>query len=76
MVDRRKSAKKISILHMRRADFRLVRKLLSKVPWENTFEGAEVQCWSLFKHNLLKAQEQKQFLNVGSQVDETEDQLG
>lgn len=28
MVDRRKSAKKISILHMRRADFRLVRKLL------------------------------------------------
>lgn len=59
LVGRRKSANKTSILYIRRADFRLLRKLGSKVPGENTFECAEVhQFWSLFKQCLLKAQDQ------------------
>ena len=57
--NRRKPASKTSTLDMRRADFRLLRELLSKVPWEKAFEGAGVhQCWSLFKYHLLRAQEQ------------------
>lgn len=40
-VDSRKSADKISTLDMR-AEFRLLRELISKVPLENTFAGAEV----------------------------------
>lgn len=56
---RRESANKTSVLYVRRADFMLIRKLVSKVAWENTFEGTEVhQCWSLFKQHPLKAQEQ------------------
>lgn len=39
--------------------FRLLRELVSKVPWETAFEGTGVhQCWSTFKHCLLKAQDQ------------------
>lgn len=45
--------------------FRLLRELVSKVPWKSTFEGFEVhQCWSLFKYHFLRAQEQ----NVRSQT--------
>ncbi|KAJ7414765.1 rna-directed dna polymerase from mobile element jockey-like [Willisornis vidua] len=69
-VDRRKSASETSTLLMRRADFRLLRELVNKIPWENVFAGAGVhQCWSLFKHHLLKAQEH-QFPNAGSQADD------
>lgn len=58
-VDRKKSASKTPALDMRRADFRLLRELVSKVPWENIFAGAGVHhCWSHFKHHLLRAQEQ------------------
>lgn len=58
-VDRRKSARKTPALDLRRADFRLLRKLASKVRWENVFGGVGVhQCWSLLKHHLLMAQEQ------------------
>ena len=56
--DRRKTATKTSTLDMGRADFRLLRVLV-KVPWETAFEGIGVhQCWSVFKHCLLKAQDQ------------------
>ena len=41
-VDKRKAASKTSTLDMRRANFRLLRELLSKVPWEKAFEGAGV----------------------------------
>ncbi|GAB0205816.1 hypothetical protein GRJ2_003047200 [Grus japonensis] len=57
--DRRKTATKTSTLDMRRADFRLLRELVSQVPWETALEGIGVhQCWSLFKGHLLRAQEQ------------------
>lgn len=58
-VVRRTSASKTSTLDMRRANLRLLRVLVSKMLWETTIEGAEVhQCWSVFKHHLLRAQEQ------------------
>lgn len=63
-------------LDMRRADVRLLRELVSRAPLENTFECAGVhQCWSLSKHQLLRAQENG-ILRVGSQADEAEGQLG
>lgn len=37
VVVRRKSASKTSALDMKRANFRLLRAILSKVPWENAF---------------------------------------
>lgn len=74
--DRRKSAKKTSTLDMGRADFRLLRAPVSEVPWENAFESPGVhQCWSLFKHQLLRAQEQA-IPEIKSQVDEAEGHLG
>ena len=43
--DRRKTATKTSALDMGKADFRLLRELVSKVPWETSFEGIGVhQC--------------------------------
>lgn len=39
-------------------DYRLLREVEVKVPWENVFTGAGVhQCWSLFKQHLLRAHE-------------------
>lgn len=56
--DREKTASKASTLDMRRPDLRLLRELASKAPWENAFEGVGVhQCWLLFWHHLLRAQE-------------------
>lgn len=58
-VDRRESARKTSTLDKRRAEFRLFRQLLSKVPQENVFVGVGViKNWSLFRHYIPKAQEQ------------------
>ena len=57
--DRRKNASKTSALDKGRADFGLLKKLVSKVPWESAFEGIGVhECWSLFKSHLLRVQEQ------------------
>ena len=36
---KRKTADKTSTQDMGRADFRLLRELISKVPWESAFEG-------------------------------------
>ncbi|GAB0207049.1 ubiquitin-associated protein 1 [Grus japonensis] len=48
--DRRKTATKTSTLDMGRADFRLLRELVSQIPWETALEGIGVhQCWSLLK---------------------------
>ena len=59
MIDRSKTASKTLTLNMGRADFRLLKELVSKVPWESAFEGIGVhECWSLFKSHLLRAQEQ------------------
>lgn len=53
--------------------FRLLRELVNNVPWESSFEGVGVhQCWSLFKYNFLRAQEQ----NVRSQRGRKESLLG
>lgn len=46
----RKTASKALTLDMRRADSRLLRELLAKIPWEEAFESVGVhQCWSFFK---------------------------
>ncbi|GAB0176455.1 mitochondrial enolase superfamily member 1 [Grus japonensis] len=63
--DSRKTDTQISTLDMRRADFRLLRELVSQVPWETALEGTEVhQCWSLFKGHLLRTQEQAKMPQV------------
>ena len=57
--DRRKTASKTSTLDMGRADFGLLKELVSKVPWESAFEGTGVhECWSLFKSHPLRVQKQ------------------
>ena len=40
--NRRKTASKTSTLDMGRADFGLLKELVSKSPWESTFEGIGV----------------------------------
>jgi len=50
---------KIKTLDLRRANFALFRELLGGIPWARALEGRGVQeCWSLFKHHFLHAQEQ------------------
>lgn len=41
-VDRRKSASKTPSLDMKKADFWLLRELVSKAPWENAFEDSSI----------------------------------
>lgn len=56
LVDRRRSPSKASTLDMWRADFRVLRELVSDVPWENVFAAVGVpQCWSIFKLHVLRA---------------------
>ena len=56
--DRRKIASKTSTLDMGKADFRLLKELVCKVPWETAFERIGVyECCSLFKNNFLRAEE-------------------
>lgn len=44
--DTRKPTSKILILDMERADFKLLRELVSKVPWESAFQGVGIhQFW-------------------------------
>jgi len=48
----------IKTLDLRRADIALFKELLVGIPWARTLEGRGVQeCWSLFKHHFLHAQE-------------------
>lgn len=57
--DRGKTAINTSTLAMGRADFWLLKDLVSKVPWESTFEGIGVhESWLLFKSHLLRVWEQ------------------
>lgn len=74
--DRRKTTTKTSTLESGRADFRLLRKLVSEVPWETAFKDIGVhQCWPVFKHHLLSAQN-RQFQSVRSQGGGAEGWLG
>lgn len=41
IVNTRKTSDKTLILNMQRADFRLLRELVSKIPWNSAFEGWE-----------------------------------
>jgi len=41
--DSRKSTSKTLTLNMGRADFWLLKELVSKVPWESTFEGISTE---------------------------------
>lgn len=75
-LDRRKNASTISTPGIIRADFGLIREVVSKVSWDNVFEGAQIhKCWSLFKHLLLQAQEQTSQY-VRSPADKEEGWLG
>jgi len=50
---------RIKILDFRRANFGLFKELLGGIPWVRALEGRGVQeCWSLFKHRFLHAQDQ------------------
>ena len=49
---------RIKTLDFRRAKFGLFNELLGGIPWATVLEGRGVQeCWSLFKHYFLHAQE-------------------
>ena len=48
--DRRKTASKTLTLGVGRADFGLLKELVSNAPWESAFGDAGVhECWSLLK---------------------------
>ena len=50
---------RVATLDFQKANFELLRELLKSVPWESLSEGLGVhECWSVFKHHLLEAQEQ------------------
>jgi len=50
---------RIKTLDFRRANFGLFKELLGGIPWARALEGTGVQeCWSLFKHHFLHAQDQ------------------
>jgi len=50
---------RIKILDFRRANFGLFKELLGGISWVRALEGTGVQeCWSLFKHHFLHAQDQ------------------
>jgi len=49
---------RIKTFDFRTAKFGLFKELLGGIPWARTLEGRGVQeCWSLFKHPFLHAQE-------------------
>jgi len=49
---------RIKTLDFRRANFGLFKELLGGIPWVRALEGRGVQeCWLLFKHHFLHAQE-------------------
>jgi len=49
---------RIKTLDLRRANIGLFKELLGGIPWARALEGRGVQeCWSLFKHHFLHAQE-------------------
>ena len=53
-----KVIRRIKTLDLRRADFALFKELLGGIPWARALEGRGIQeCWSLFKHHFLHAQE-------------------
>jgi len=53
-----KAISRIKTLELRRADFGLFKELLGGILWATALEGRWVQeCWSLFKHLFLHAQE-------------------
>lgn len=55
--DRRKTVTKTSMLDIRRAEFRLLRELFSKVPKETASDDVGVHhFWSIFKYHLSRAQ--------------------
>ena len=55
----RRGNSKTATLHFQRADFELFRRLVRGVPWESVLESKGVQDgWSLFKKEVVKAQEQ------------------
>jgi len=50
---------RIKTLDFRRTNFGLFRALLGGIPWVRTLEGRGVQeCWSLFIHHFVHAQDQ------------------
>ena len=55
----RKAISMIKTSDLRRANFGLFKELLGGIPWVRALEGREDQeCWSLFKHHFLLAQDQ------------------
>ena len=55
----RKKVSRVATLDFKRANFKLLRELVSSVPWKPSFEGLGVhECWLGFKNDLLKRQEQ------------------
>lgn len=50
---------RVATLDFKKANFKLLRELVSSVPWESTLEGVEVHtCSPVFKNHLVEAQEQ------------------
>jgi len=55
----RKKDSRVADLHFRRANLKLFRELFCRLPWKSAFVSLGVhECWSVFKNQLLAAQEQ------------------
>jgi len=55
---RSRAITRIKTLDFRTANFGLFKDLLGEIPWARALKGRGVQeCWSLFKHHFLHAQE-------------------
>jgi len=54
-----RAVSRIKTLDFRTANFGLFKDLLGGIPWTRALEGRGVQeCWSLFKHHFLQAQDE------------------
>lgn len=49
----RKKVSEVSTLDFRRANFKLLRELVSSVPWESAVEGLGVHAWKAFQKFLV-----------------------
>lgn len=55
----RKKDSRVAMLDFRGVNLKLFSKLLGRVAWKSAFEGLGAhKCWSVFKKQLLEAQEQ------------------
>ncbi|PKU48494.1 rna-directed dna polymerase from mobile element jockey-like [Limosa lapponica baueri] len=72
----RRVRSKLTTLNFRRADFGLLRDLISRVTWEKVLEGRGAQeSWSVFKDHLFQAQERETVRVARNQIRQAKAQV-